>query len=265
LGRTRVGTCRGLRGLGRTRVTRVTRVGAYAGWDVPRVAAGAAGWAADRRLDSLLRRSWGVLALGLPAACLRRSQGVLGAAGWDAPRVAAGWVDARTPRSDERGVLGVGVGRVRSRKTVTPLQFRDSCHGGIGSSTRFAKTVFQGHFGIECLISGFDSIAQIIRQGYVMLMGTVGKMVPYLIRCQCAWNLGPAARVVLAGHEEVGNLVGGGHATIIAHIIFRRQLHTALPRWVGTCRGLPRVGTRAPAAAGWCLDSLLSASKAFWH
>src|SRR5690606_6352927 len=47
-----------------------------------------------------------------------------------------------------------------------------------------------------------------------------------------------------------------GHATIIAHVACHVKCHESLQR-----RGLPRVG----AAADWCLDSLLSASKAFWH
>src|SRR5690606_22304901 len=98
----------------------------------------------------------------------------------------------------------------------------------------------QEHFTIERTISGFDSIAQIIRQGYVMVMGTVGKMVSHSKRCQRARNLGPA-RVVAAGHEACG-LVGSGHATIIAHIVFWCQLqHCTAP-----------LGWDAPrVAAGW--------------
>src|SRR5690606_14059466 len=63
------------------------------------------GAAADWCLDSLLSASRAFWHYDYPRQELRRLQGVLGAAGWDAPRVAAGWVDARTPRSSERGVL----------------------------------------------------------------------------------------------------------------------------------------------------------------
>jgi hypothetical protein len=137
---------------------------------------------------------------------------------------------------------------------MTPLQFRDSGHGGISASTgrapcgfnmrivSFSQEILQEELAIECPISGFDSIAQVIRQGHVMVMRAVSKMVSHPKRCQRTQNLG-SARVVPTSHV-VGNLVGGGHATIIAHIIFRRQLHTALPRWVGARRGLRGLGRR---------------------
>jgi len=73
----------------------------------------------------------------------------------------------------------------------------------------------------------------VTRIGDTMAMRAVGQVIQYLVRCQCARNLGPA-RVVAAGHE-VGELVGVGHAMIIAHVACHVKCHTqrrgsALPR-----------------------------------
>jgi len=96
-----------------------------------------------------------------------------------------------------------------------------------------------------------------------VLMWAHGDMVSQLMVQHPASALGSPWSVA----EDVIDDRGGvlvGHATIIAHVACHVKCHESLQRrglGVRGLRGLPRVG----AAADWCLDSLLSASKAFWH
>jgi hypothetical protein len=88
-----------------------------------------------------------------------------------------------------------------------------------------------------------------------MAMRAHGDMVSQLMVQHPASALGsPGSVAEDVIDDRVGVLVG--HATIIAHVACHVKCHESLQR-----RGLPRVG----AAADRRLDSLLSASRAFWH